>query len=506
MRENLSRADPALSDEAGDERLYLMGNELRLMGEWDQAEVTLKEALQLAPDHFKALSSLAFLYRERGRTRDAETLLSEWMHKRPRDPQELTQVAGFLETIQAYVPALACLDEIIRQDPEAGRTWFIRGRLLLALGRIDAAIESFEHALEHERDLDHAYLELAHIRTFESSDPMIAFFKRAAQTPDLSESAAACIRFALGKICDDLGQSDEAVEWIEEANTLRRKTISSARTDCGQLLRARLETPRRVWQAASPAPTETPEPIFILGLPRSGTALLERLLIHHPAIVSAGELPTLPGLIQSTHLVQRWRTFEESHMPVPEEDLEALRETYREALQGASGALSGSVRYVIDSNPLNFFEVGIVRRLFPTAPIFALERDPRDVLISLYFHDFTHPDLAFSYSTDEIVSFIEAHQRIMLYWTTLPVPGMRTVRYETLVTEPAVMIRSLLGFLHLDPDSLPTPKDLAGRVIVSTTDWQGRQPVYGRSIGRWKHYAASLLARHPELSRIGFTA
>ncbi|EQD62134.1 TPR repeat protein [mine drainage metagenome] len=504
MQESLSVKNPALTD-ARAEQLYLEGNDLRRQGDTEGAEAVLKEALQLAPDHLPALSSLAFLYRAEGRLRDAEDLLAAWTRETPRDPHALIQIAGFLEEIRAYPMALACLDEAVQKAPAPGRPWFLRGRLLLQLGRTGQAIESFETALEREGTLDAAFLELAHARTFEPGDPLIGFFERARQIPGLMESTEAGLCFALGKICDDQGLWDPALEWIETANRLRRKRIRYDRPNCETMLRERLLAPRKLWDPLPErAPAQSPDPLFILGLPRSGTAVLERLLTEHPAIVSAGELPALPALVRSTHLVERWRAFEASREPVPDEEMATLREAYLGALHETAGNPPGTVRYIIDRNPFNFFEVGIIRRLFPRAPVFALERDSRDILISLYFHDFDHPDLAFTYSIEEIDFFIQAHQRIMAFWSALPVPRMRTVRYETLMAEPPIVVQSLLRFLDLDPDHPPSPHDLAPRLIAAASAWLARQPAYGRTSGHWKHYAEGLLARHPELGRMGW--
>lgn len=495
---------PTTDTRAGE--LCLQGNELRRQGDLAGAESVLCEAHQLAPSHFPTLVSLAFLYRAEGRLRAAEDLLGSWMQKAPRDPHALIQIAGFLEEIQSYALALACLDEAHQRSPEAGQPGFMRGRILLRLGRTEEALESFETALTAPDTPHTAWLELAHARTFTAGDPLTGFFERALETPGLAEPTQASLHFALGKIRDDLGRWEDALTSIESANALRRRRSSYDLASHAEKLRLRLTTLRESWVAApEPLPTEGPEPLFILGLPRSGTALLDRLLTAHPAIQSAGELATLSTLIRTTHLVERWRASGPREEAVRDAELEGIREVYRRTLVEAAGYPDPGVRYIVDRNPLNFFEVGVIRRLFPRAPIFALERDPHDVLLSLYFHDFEHPDLAFSYSIEAILLFIEGYQRLMSYWSEPSIAPMRTVRYATLVSEPAAVIPPLLRLLDLGPEDPLISRDLAAHRLELTETWLAGQPAFGRVHGHWKHYAAGLLARHPELARLGWT-
>ena len=487
---------------------YLLGNAFRLEGDPVRAEAALGEALRLSPEHFEARSSLAYLYYGQGRQAEAVQLFYDWLASGPDDVSRLIQVALFLEEIQGGEVALACLERAIRLAPGRGEPWFLHGRLLLEFGRFDPAMQSFERALQNDPDLDTAYLQLAHARRFGPKDPLIPFFIGQATHAERSESTRACLGFALGKIYDDLEQWDEALKWIESANALRRRTVRFDSERCRNIVLERLSAPPHIWDPPAPLPRESAEPLFIVGLPRSGSTLLERLLLEHPAIVSAGELPTLPDLISNTHLIERWREGEHAGLPSLGAELAALRACYREELMRAAAApqaSNASPHYVIDKNPLNFFHVGVIRRLFPNAPILALERDPRDVLISLYFHDFAHPDLAFSYSIEHLLFFLHCHETLMPLWKTIATIHLRTVRYETLVTEPATVVQALLNFLALPPLGEPETRSLAPNLIATVSAWQARQPIYGRSAGRWERYAPGLLRAHPELRTIGFT-
>lgn len=486
---------------------YELGNELRRQGDPVSAEAALRETLRLAPDHFEARTSLAFLYLELDRKDEAARLYRDWLASGPKDGARLVKVALFLEGIQEGGLALACLERATELAPGLGAAWFHRGRLHFQSDRIDSGTAYFEQALQNDPDLGTAFLQLSHARHFRSRrDPLIDFFMAQATDPKRPESTRACFEFALGKIWDDLEEWDQALQWVETANAIRRKTIRFDPDRCRSLLRERLVAPHRVWAPSTLLPREEVEPLFIVGLPRSGCTFIEQVLLEHPAIRSAGELPMLPALVQETHLVERWREADQAGAPPSDDELEALRASYREVLmRSIPPPTSGeSTRYVIDKNPLNFFHVGVIRRLFPHAPILALERDLRDVLISLYFHDFTHPDLAFTYSIDHLLFFFRCHETLMPLWKAITAGHLRAIRYETLVAEPATVVQAVLRFLALPATGEAGTRLSAPNIIARAHAWQARQPIYGRAPRHWEHYAPGLLRLYPELRSIGF--
>ncbi|MHB1544526.1 MAG: tetratricopeptide repeat-containing sulfotransferase family protein [Gammaproteobacteria bacterium] len=494
-----------LSRPVDETQYYLWGNEFRRRGEPARAEQALRGALSLAPHLFEARLSLAFLYREQGRDAEADGLFNEWLDLGPEDPLLLTRAAAFVTELHAPETALRCLDRALALNPTFASGWFERGRLLLQSGRFDAAAENLNRALELDPNLDAAYLPLAHAHRFEPSDPLIDFFTRAARQPGQTDSTRACLNFALGKIHDDLGEWDRALAHIETANALRRPTVPFDPESPRRELQRLLSAPPAIWAIPHPPiPPAAVEPLFIVGLPRSGTALVEHLLLKHPAIRSAGELHTLPQLVQNSHLIERRlaQLGNESAAAEPDPDSAAIADLYREEL--TRGIQPGG-RYIIDKNPLNFWHVGAIRHLFPHAPILALERDPRDVLLSLYFHDFAHPALAFSYSIENLLSYFQCYESLMPAWKTLAGRAMRSVRYETVVAEPIKVVHELLRWLGLQPPEAVDPPAFAQDLLKTASAWQAQQPIYGHSVGRWRCYAPTLLKNHPALQTLNFT-
>ncbi len=489
----------ALASTATDD--YLWGNEYRRQGDFPAAERALRSALSRDPGLFDARLSLAFLYRDQGRMQEAVRLFDDWPMQ-PADAVLCGQVARFLETLNDPGRALACLDAAVQADPTLARAWFERGRLELALGRFEEAAHSLGRTLELDPDHDAAHLLIVQTRRFAAGDPLIAFLEsQAARTP-APASTRACLHFALGKIYDDLGVWERALAEIEEANRIRRDMTRFRKTDWQARLDLNLALPPGAWTPGSTLAAD-PLPLFIVGLPRAGTTLLESLLLGHPGIATAGELDALGELVDGTRLVERWRAALDAET-VPD----VLADTEREVAESYAAALAphrrNEVRYVIDKNPLNFWHAGAIRKLLPQARILAVERDPRDVLISLYFQNFDHPALDFSYAIEDLLFYLRAHERLMAHWKRCLGTTLRTVRYETLVTEPALVVDELVSWLGLAPAD-PDPGRQAMRAIRTASAFQARQPVHPHSVGRWKPYAQLLRQRHPELAHWGFS-
>ncbi|EQD52285.1 TPR domain/sulfotransferase domain protein [mine drainage metagenome] len=269
-----------------------------------------------------------------------------------------------------------------------------------------------------------------------------------------------------------------------------------------------LALPPGFWAPPEPLPGQTlPEPFFIVGLPRAGTTLLERLLATHPAVATAGESDTLTLLLEALGIVDAGKAhgiLDRDDTPglTAEERIETLSCYRTELMRGAPAG----THYVIDKNPLNFWHIGPIQRLFPHAPVLVVERDPRDVLVSLYFQNFDRAELAFSYAIPDILFYLNVYRTLMNHWQRFAGARLRTVRYETLVHEPTAVVDEILGWLGLDPSGGQDTVERDQAVIRTASAWQARQPVYLRSVGRWKPYARSLLERHPELVQLGMSA
>ena len=309
--------------------------------------------------------------------------------------------------------------------------------------------------------------------------------------PTLPANEGALLNYALGKIHDARGEYGSAIECWHEANRLRRQLAGEP--DEQALLQRVASIIRHTAQLLSDLPALPPveqdmQIVFIVGMPRSGTTLTERILGSHSSAHGAGELAELPLLARSLwpelqgYAPGAWDT------PLTRQSLLAARNAYLRAIRRGAGS---DKRLFVDKAPLNFFNLWLASALFPDAKVVWCRRDPRDVGVSIYSENFAI-DERLCTRLDGIGHYINAQQRLMAHWTqTLPM-DFHEVCYEKLVDAPEQEARALFQFagLEWEPACLDFHKRQDG--VQTPSRWQVRQPIHSRSCGRWRHYAESL--------------
>lgn len=297
--------------------------------------------------------------------------------------------------------------------------------------------------------------------------------------PPCAPQEEAYLRYALGKVADSAGRYDEAWSHWASANAIRRAESPDegpgALAARVSLLRRRY-TPQFVATAGQP---RDPRPVLVLGMPRSGTTLVEQVLSSHPAVHGAGELPTLAQLHGSMD--------SELAEDVPMH-MGGLAQRYKDRL--SRGAPSSAMRWV-DKQPYNFFFLGLAAALVPGVRVLWCRRDPRDIAVSTFSENFSYRS---RYATDaaEIRELHDVHVDLMEHWrSALGVPVFE-VDYARMVTDFEPTVREMLQFLDLPWFASCLEFHTSERAVQTNSRWQVRQPVHARSLGRWRNYARQL--------------
>jgi hypothetical protein len=302
--------------------------------------------------------------------------------------------------------------------------------------------------------------------------------------------------FALGKLLDEAERFDEAFAAYAHANTLFRKDRAAAgeQYDAAKMRRTvdwiiECFTPaffaeRRGWGNLSELP------VFIVGMPRSGTTLVEQIAASHPAVYGAGELRDVEklsvGLADRNDRAAGWQWDAASTAAAANAHVERLR-----SLAGDGGR--GNAIRVTDKMPGNLLHLGLIACLFPKARVIVCRREPRDNCLSCFFQHFARKD-PHLYSYDLVDcgrEYIEM-DRLVDHWTGSPPLKMLELRYEELVADQEAQSRRLIDFLGLPWDPACLAFHRTKRTIVTASVWQVRQPIYARSVGRWRHYQSHL--------------
>ena len=461
-------------------------------GNLEAALDAYRQALYRDPKHVDALLEIARLLNQDGQPGPAATCLVRALDIDPRAGRPVTEQALAMAEAGHVVTAETVLRRILAQSPCEAGAWYALGAALEYGGRRDGARECYRRALAEMPGHGHAlgaYLALS----IDDADPRILARSEAAlKAADTPPPAAALIGYGLAKYHDRRGAFAEAAQAGRDASRARRRAAGPLdRTALEDKVDGIIETYGEDFFAARRAyGVGTDQPVFVVGLPRSGTTLTEQILSAHPNFHGAGELPDLARLAVhcSSDLADApWRA--------------AAMLDQRNSLLAAGGYLDALRRGVpedmlriSDKSPLNFFHLAFAALLFPGARVIHCRRDLRDNALSIWMENFG-TDQTWSTDFDDLAFFAGQYQRLMTHWRKcLPLPILE-LKYEDTVSNLEGQARKMLDFLGMAWDDRCLEFHNSARAVQTPSRWQVRQPIYTRSLGRWKNYRAHL----PEL-------
>ena len=381
------------------------------------------------------------------------------------------------------------VDELRRRFPDDPDTPLLSAHLHKAAGDAAAAHRDYLRALERRPDSGEALFGLVDLGA--GDDALLDEARRIADDDSLPEADRVNAAYAAARILDRADRFEAAFRYFRMANDLARDDLAARnvryepRAEEAHVDATMARYPPAVYQHALPPLEIGLKPIFVVGLPRSGTTLVEQILAAHPTVESAGEVP-------AARECERW--FEEqrrqrgSHGPPGARDaglLDLARQRYIDAL--IERCLDAEL--VVDKLPGNFMIAGFLRLMFPDSPIVHCVRDPRAIAWSLYSSNFADP-APYSHDLNDLAHFCRQYLRLMDHWQrTMPRPPI-TVTYEALVEQPEAAISSLLGRVELasDPACFDPAASARSKPIFTASHRQVRQPIYTHAIDRWRRY------------------
>ncbi|HEX7325615.1 MAG TPA: sulfotransferase [Rhodanobacteraceae bacterium] len=448
-----------------------------------QAAATLRRVRDVAPAREDAALLLAEVLRSDARLSAAAAVLLDMCRANAFAPVLCVRAANFARQCDRHAIAAQICEAALARGTPSPELLIVAGHIARESGDFATARWRYLAALDAGADLrQHQVLgALANSRRYtDPADADLARFDRAYRDLALGARARASAGFALAKALGDVGDIAAAVPVLRGSNALVRSAVAWRADAWHSFVTARMR--ERVGRAAAMDPAAF-VPVFIVGVPRSGTTLTASLLAKTSAARDRGELRALrfiaERLVAGGYLQDRAALAEAAGL-------------YRKlAVQDDAPAT-----WYLDQDPLNFRWLHLAAALFPQAKVAHLRRDPRDTALSLWSQDFAHPDMAFAYDFDTIAAFMAGHATLMARWkATLPVPVFE-LDYETLVGAPERTLATLRDFIGVPGRAAGTTSADAAPV-QSASVWQARQPVYTTSVGRWRKY----LPYVPELER-----
>ncbi len=419
------------------------------------------------------------------RNRGSWAEAAQWVMELAREDIGLPlkmECVSFLKNIERSAPALLICQQLLEQtaNPQRAMVLAQAGSLEQSMGRFAEARGHYLGAIAAGLDLDTwpIHAALAHLQRYTDSDhPDLALFGRLETDPRLGLAARTALWFARAKACDDLGEDDQAARWLQQANRQERQLRPWDRNTW----QAGIERARG-W-SATPLPVKSPcgRPLFVLGMPRSGTTLLAERLGRHADIRLRGELPFID------YIARQWVY---AGLPGDAGNLQQAAGFYRAHLYQDDAPR----QVYLDKNPLNLRYLGLIASLFPDAAVIVCRRHPRDTALSLYFQQFAHADYGFAQDFSDIAEVAGDAASVLEQARAGGGLDLYEVEYEALVTQPRLTLASLLNWLGLDSSAAMSTGEKTTSIGTASV-WQARQDIYTRSMGRWQRYARLL----PEL-------
>jgi len=468
------------------EALLQHASALREAGEIEQAIAAYSQVLQRKPDLPESWYNLGWLQRRAGRFEDALRSYAEALRHGVSDPEEvhinrsvilsdhlvrLDEAQSELEKALAlrpdYLPALLNLGNLHEDRGERAAAEAAYRRALaaapgdaLALSRLAGVVDA--GSTEAEAVLDQLSAALAQNRT---------------------PSDRADLGFALARLLDSRGEYAEAFEACTAANLASRESFGAGFRGYDPAAQERFvdETIAAFPGPASAAAEAVPDPIFICGMFRSGSTLIEQIIASHGSVEAGGELPFIPAL------AARIPGYPASVAGADAATIAAWRDYYRQGLERI-GAAAGQIT---DKRPDNFLHVGLIKTLFPAAKIVHTRRNRLDNLLSLYFLPLG-PQMPYALDLADAAHWYDQHDRLMAHWQQAYPADIFTLDYDELVRDPRPLLQKLFRFLDLGWEEAVLEFHRRSAAVRTASVWQVREPLYTRSSGRWRNYREHL--------------
>jgi tetratricopeptide (TPR) repeat protein len=468
-----------------------LGAALHARGEYEEAERYLLAAARIDGSIANVPYNLSRLHLDQGKLDAAMRAAHKAIEINPRYADYYIALGAVQRAMGLLEESLNSLRAAVAIHPSHAMALNDMGVCLLVLGRFDEAESSLRRALDAEPRLAIAHENLARARRFHEADrKQIEYVEVLASAGNQTDEGQTHLHFALGKMLDDIGEYARAMQHFQAGNALAHKQTRFD-VDAG---RSFVERSRAIFDAAfvdNAAGLANPSdmPIFIVGMLRSGTTLVEQILASHPAIYAGGEREYFRNLASQLpeRLGDAARPYPDCVTALDAETAAQLSAAYLDQVRPQMG----EAKRFTDKNPLNFEHLGLIMLLFPNARILHCRRDPMDLCLSIYFQHFSE-HLDFPYSFADIAEYHRQYEQLMAHWSSVFPGRIHEVQYETLVADLEAVSRGMFENLDLEWDENCLAFHRTDRPVGTASHWQVRQPIYNRSVGRWRHYEPHL--------------
>ncbi len=461
------------------------------IGRYEDAEKLLSRALQLAPGFGAARANLATVYYKQNRFADAAETLDAVLGDDPDNPAHANLRAAALGRIGGYDEALALYAELTRRFPDHAKLWMSYGHMLKTVGRQDDSIAAYRRALDADPGLGEIWWSLANLKTirFDADDRTAMEAALVAAEPDADARAddRLHLHFALGKAYDDVAEHEPAFRHYAAGNAIRSAQLGyrAAETSAAVDAIIAVSTPE-FFASRADAGDPAADPIFILGMPRAGSTLIEQILSCHSAIEGTMELPDIPALALGLgrEAYDDGRRWIEALVDTPPERLAEMGAAF---LQRTAVQRKTDKPFYLDKLPNNWLYTAFIRLILPNAKIIDARRHPLDCCFSNFRQHYAKGQ-AFSYGLADVGGYYRDYVRLMAHIDRVQPGRVHRVIHEALLDDAETEVRAMLAFLGQPFEDACLAFHTSARAVRTASSEQVRKPINRDGVGQWQPY------------------
>jgi len=482
--------DVLMKDPSNVDALRLLAGVAMRAKQWGDAEMLLERALEIAPDYFQGWMDIGMARQEQDKTEGAIEAYRNVMRLEPHKPHGFTSAGTMYAMIGEHDQAMELLQQAVDIDPGNFGALSGMGHVLKTIGKQDEAIESYRTCVKHNPDHGETWWSLANLKTFRFTDDDIAIMEKRAARESLVEEQRASFFFALGKAYEDKQDYDMAFDYYSRGNENRRQRETYDPVQTVDLHDKFIEVFSKEFIAErSGVGCQDNAPILIVGLPRSGSTLIEQILASHPDVEGTHELPDLGRVARSIGLQREDRKSYPVVVPLLDDDEFAkLGEEY---LRRTKRHRETELPRFTDKLPNNFSHVGFLSLILPNAKVINAKRHPLDSCLGSFKQMFARGQ-PFTYDQFELAEFYMEYQRLMDHWHEVLPGTLLDVQYEDVVDDLETQVRRILEHCGLPWNDACLRFFENERAVKTASSEQVRKPIYASSKHLWRRYEQHL--------------
>jgi tetratricopeptide (TPR) repeat protein len=458
------------------------------LARYADAEALLTRSLELSPSFGPARHNLAVVLHRQTRFAEALAQLEQLLVAEPRNPSYRTLQAAIFGRLGDAPQSIRVYEDVLAEYPEQAKVWMSYGHALKTAGRQSDSVAAYRRCIEITPQLGEAWWSLANLKRVRFSDDDVRAMRAQLAGTQLTDEDRLHFHFAAGKALEDAGRYAESFEHYAQGNAIRRAQVGyDAEENSRHVRRSQTLFASGLFAAQAGAGCPAPDPIFIVGLPRAGSTLIEQILSSHSAIEGTQELPDI-GLLASRLSGRKLRSQESAYPEVlatlEMKDFHALGEEY---LERTRIQRKTAKPLFIDKMPNNFAHVGLIHLILPNAKIIDARRHPLGCGFSCFKQHFARGQ-HFTYDLAELGRYYRDYVDLMAHFDAVLPGRVHRIHYENMVQDTEGEVRRLLAYCHVPFEDACLRFYENERAVRTASSEQVRTPIYREGLDQWQHY------------------